>query len=147
MILPDVNLLIHACDTAARRHAAARRWWDGALSGDEPVALAWVTLLGFVRLTTSRVVFRQPFSVDEAGQRVEAWLAQPNVRLVHPGHRHADLFFGFLRDAGTGGNLTTDAHLAALAVEHGCVLCSTDADFGRFAGLAWKNPLGDAARR
>ncbi|MDQ3700938.1 MAG: VapC toxin family PIN domain ribonuclease, partial [Chloroflexota bacterium] len=75
VILPDVNLLIHACDTTARRHEEARRWWDGALSGDAPVALAWVTLLGFVRLTTSRVVFRQPFSVDEAAQRVEAWLA------------------------------------------------------------------------
>jgi toxin-antitoxin system PIN domain toxin len=147
VILPDVNLLIHAHDTAARRHEAAKRWWDDALSGDEPVALAWVTLLGFIRLTTSRVVFQQPFSVDEAVQRVESWLAQPNVRLVHPEHRHAQLCFGFLRAAGTGGNLTTDAHLAALAVEHGCILCSTDSDFDRFAGLTWRNPLSEAARR
>ena len=147
MILPDVNLLIYAHDTAASRHEAARQWWDSALSGDEPVALAWATLLAFVRLTTNRVVFQQPFSVDEAVQRVEAWLGQPNVRIVQPGHRHAQLFFAFLRAVGTGGNLTTDAHLAALAVEQGCVLCTTDADFARFPGLTWRNPLATSTRR
>jgi toxin-antitoxin system PIN domain toxin len=141
VILPDVNLLIYAHDTAARSHDAAREWWDGALSGDEPVAVAWVTLLAFVRLTTKRAVFEEPFSVEEAVHRVEAWLAQPNVRMVQPGHRHAELLFRYLRALGAGGNLTTDAHLAALAVEHGCTLHSTDADFARFPGLDWRNPL------
>ena len=141
MILPDVNLLVHAYDAGGRHHARAKAWWEQALAGEEPVGLAWVTLLGFVRLTTNRVVFQHPLSVDEAVAHVESWLAQPNVRLVHPGYRHAELCFGFLRAAGTGGNLTTDAHLAALAVEHGCALYSTDSDFARFAGLNWRNPL------
>jgi toxin-antitoxin system PIN domain toxin len=142
VILPDVNLLVYAYDTAARHHQAARQWWEDALSGDEPVALAWATLLAFVRLTTRRAVFEEPFSVDEALTRVEAWLAQPHVRVVQPGHRHAELLFQLLRALGTAGNLTTDAHLAALAIEHGCTLYSTDADFGRFAGLDWRNPFG-----
>lgn len=146
MILPDVNVLIYAHDTAARRHDEARAWWDEVLSSDEPVGLAWVTLLGFIRLTTNRMVFQQAFTVDEAVQRVEAWLAQPSVQIVQPGHRYAGLFFGFLRALGAGGNLTTDAHLAALAVEHGCVLCSTDADFDRFAGLNWRDPLAPPTR-
>ena len=141
MILPDVNLLLYAHDATAPSHDAARRWWDGVLSGDEPVALAWVTMLGFIRLTTSRAAVRRPVTVDEAAQRIEAWLAQPHVRVVQPAHRHAELLFRFLRTVGAGGNMTTDAHLAALAVEHGCALYSTDADFGRFPGLDWRNPL------
>jgi toxin-antitoxin system PIN domain toxin len=141
VILPDVNLLVHAYDAGGRHHPRAKEWWEQAVGGEEPVGLAWVTLLGFIRLTTNRVVFAQPLAVDEAVAHVESWLAQPNVHVVHPGHRHAALCFGFLRAAGTGGTLTTDAHLAALAVEHGCALYSTDADFARFAGLTWRNPL------
>ena len=141
MILPDINLLLYAYDTAAPRHAVARDWWEGALSGDEPVALAWATLLAFVRITTKRVAFEEPFSVEEAIGHVEAWLDQPHVRVVQPGHRHAEHLFRFLRALGAAGNLTTDAHLAALAVEHGCTLYSTDADFARFPRLDWRNPL------
>ncbi len=141
MILPDVNLLLYAYDTAAPHHLAARDWWEGALSGDEPVGLAWVTLLAFVRITTRRAIFEEPFSVDEAVGHVDSWLAQPQVMVVHPGHRHAEHLFRFLRRLGTAGNLTTDAHLAALAIEHGCTLHSTDADFARFPGLRWRNPL------
>jgi hypothetical protein len=98
-------------------------------------------LLGFIRITTNRLVLQNPWSVEESLERVEAWLEQPNVRIVHPTHRHAEWLVGFLRRAGTAGNLTTDAHLAALAVEHGCTLCSTDPDFARFSGLSWRNPL------
>ena len=141
MILPDVNLLIYAYDAAAPLHDAARRWWEAALSGEEAVALPWVTVLGFARISTKRTAFEEPLSVDEVVHHVQAWLAQPHVRIVQPGHRHPDLLFGFLRALGTAGNLTTDAHLAALAVEHGCTLCSTDTDFARFPGLDWRNPL------
>ena len=141
MILPDVNLLVYAYDSTSPVHEPARAWWEGVLSGDEPVVLAWVTLLGFGRLTTSRRVTSDPISVDRALRHVESWLAQPHVRVVQPGHRHAEHLFRFLRGLGAGGNLTTDAHLAALAVEHGCTLYSTDADFARFPGLDWRNPL------
>jgi hypothetical protein len=142
VILPDVNLLIYAHDTASRDHAAAKAWWDGVLSGDEPVGLAWATLLAFVRLTTNRAVFQEPLSVEEAVETVERWLTQPHVRVVQPAHRHAEYLFGFLRALGAAGNLTSDAHLAALAVEHGATLCSADSDFGRFPRLKWKNPIG-----
>lgn len=119
----------------------ARAWWDEALSGTELVGFPWAVLLGFIRLTTNRMVFVNPWPVEDALQRVEAWLQQPNVRVLHPSAGHTTLLAGFLRGLGTAGNLTTDAHLAALAVEHGCTLCSTDTDFARFPGLTWRNPL------
>lgn len=141
MILPDVNLLIHAYNIGSPQHQRARIWWESALSQGEVIGLAWVTVLGFIRMTTNRGPLTNPFSVDQALERVEAWLAQPNVRIVHPTHQHPGALASFLRTAGTAGNLTTDAHLAALAVEHGCTLCSTDNDFARFPGLFWRNPL------
>jgi toxin-antitoxin system PIN domain toxin len=141
MILPDLSLLIHAHNLDSRRHEKARVWWDTALSDTELVCLAWATLLGFIRITTNRAVLENPWPVDEALERVETWLAQPNVRIVHPTHRHAELLANFLRGIGTAGNLTTDAHLASLAVEHSCTLYSTDTDFARFPGVTWRNPL------
>lgn len=125
MILPDINLLLYAHNEDAQRHEAARTWWDGALSGAELVGVPWLVLVGFIRLTTNRAVFERPWCVDEALERVEAWLAQPNVRVIDPTHRHPALLSGFLRQAGTAGNLTNDAHLAALAVEHGCTIHTT----------------------
>lgn len=141
MILPDVNILIHAHNLGSPHHEAAREWWDEVLSGSEWVALPWVTVLGFLRITTNRAILNNPWTVDEALQRVEAWLEQPNVRFLHPTDRHATLLAGLLRNLGTAGNLTTDAHLAALAIEHGYTLYTTDADFIRFPGLKWVNPL------
>jgi toxin-antitoxin system PIN domain toxin len=141
MTLPDVNLLVHAHDLGSPRHDAARRWWDAALAGEELVALPWATVLGFIRITTNRAILRNPLPVDEAIDRVEEWLGLPHVRLLHPTAAHASVAFGFLRSVGAAGNLTTDAHLAALAVEHGCTLYTTDADFARFPGLKWRNPL------
>jgi uncharacterized protein len=141
MILPDLNLLVHAHNTRSPQHQVARDWWDDALSGDEIVVIPWVVLLGFVRITTSRSVLAEPVAVEEALDRVQEWLEQPNVRILHPTSRHAGLLAGFLRRIGTAGNLTTDAHLAALAVEHGCTLHTTDADFARFPGVSVKNPL------
>ncbi len=141
MILPDVNILIHAHDPRSPHHERARTWWSDALSGTEIVALPWATLLGFIRITTNRAILANPLSVGDALRYAEDWLAQPNARVIQPTDRHAELLANFLRRLGTAGNLTTDAHLAALAIEHGCTLHSTDADFARFPGLRWRNPL------
>lgn len=141
MIVPDLNLLVYAYSDTDPRHAAARAWWEACLNGDEPVGLAWVTMLGFVRLSTHRHVLVSPLPVEEATGIVEEWLEQPVVRVLLPGRDHARHCFGFLRKLGVAGNLTTDAHLAALAVEYQAELHSTDTDFARFPGLRWCNPL------
>ncbi|WP_291984638.1 type II toxin-antitoxin system VapC family toxin [Luteitalea sp.] len=140
MIVPDVNLLIHAYNSESRVHAAARAWWEGLLNGTQPVGLPWVTALGFIRLTTHRQILVRPLEVSIACGHVRTWLARPCVAILHPGDRHADVLFGLLERVGSAGNLTTDAHLAALCIEHQAELHSTDADFTRFPGLRWKNP-------
>jgi hypothetical protein len=141
MILPDVNLLVHAYNLDSPRHPEARAWWERTLSGSAPVGLAWSVALGYVRITTHPRILANPLSAASACAHVEAWLAQPQVMLLHPGERHAAILFDLLRRLGTAGNLTTDAHLAALAIEHQAEVCSTDADFARFPGLRWRNPL------
>lgn len=146
MIVPDLNLLIYAHNAADHRHVAARTWWEDCVNGDEPVGLAWVTVMGFVRLTTSRQVLVVPLPVGTALGVVEGWLAQPIIRLLVPGRHHAQHCFGFLRKLGVGGNLTTDAHLAALALDYQAELHSSDTDFARFPGLRWCNPLERKAR-
>lgn len=144
MRLLDVNLLIYAVDEAAPRHRAARAWVEDALSGTGTVALPLTVLLAFLRLSTRSSLFEHPLTVSAALDVVDGWLAQPCVAVVHPGARHAAVLRDLLTDLGTGGNLVTDAHLAALAIEHGALLCSTDRDFGRFPGLRWADPLADA---
>lgn len=141
MKLSDVNLLLYALDTASPRHAAAKRWLEAQLSGSETFALSWSVLLAFLRLGTSRHVFDSPFTPDEAFEHVEGWLARPNVVVVEPTERHAALLRELLAPLGTAGNLVSDAHLAALSIEHGAELCSSDADFSRFAGIRWADPL------
>lgn len=141
MILPDVNLLIYAHNALDPNHDAARRWWDGRLAGPEGVGLAWIVLLAFIRLSTHPRVFVSPFRPDEALARVEEWLGLPHVTILQPKESHFRRLNTLLQQAGTAGNLTTDAHLAALAIEHDIVLCTTDADFARFPGLKWQNPL------
>ena len=141
MILPDINLLLHAYNSESPVHASARAWWEGLLSGTRPVGLAWVALLGFIRISTHRQVLSNPLPAHAACAHARAWLAQPYVSIVDPGDRHAEVLFGLLESLGTAGNLTTDAHLAALAIEHQAELHSTDADFQRFPGLRWVNPL------
>lgn len=141
MILTDINLLVHACNSNSPRHDAARRWWEARLNGTEPVALAWIVILGFIRLTTSRQILANPWTAREACATVRLWLERPCVTVLHPGDRHAGILFGLLESLGAPGNLTTDAHLAALAIEHQAELHSTDADFSRFSGLRWTNPL------
>ncbi len=141
MILPDTNLLIYAHNLRAPQHPKALHWWNQCLQGNEGVALAWVVVLGFVRIATHPKVFDHPMRVADATGRVEEWLTLPHVHLVHPGQTHFQTWSSLLNQLGTAGNLTTDAHLAALAIERGLILQTTDADFARFPGLKWNNPL------
>jgi uncharacterized protein len=143
MILPDVNLLVYAYNLDAPRHAAAASWWEDLLSGDQPVQLAWATMLGFIRLMTHRSILLEPLSPVAALAHLRSWLGRPNVEILEPGPRHLEILGRLLGAAGVGGNLTTDAHLAALAIEHQCELHSNDSDFARFPGLRWRNPLDD----
>ena len=141
MILPDVNLLLYAVDAASPRHGAARNWLEDRLSDTETVALSWSVLTAFVRLSTHPSVFERPLTSAQAFDIVEGWLEQPSVIVVHPGDRHHVRMRELLEPLGTAGNLVPDAHLAALAPEHGATLHSSDHDFARFAGLRWMDPL------
>ena len=141
MKLSDVNLLLYAYDASSPQHERAKAWLEERLSAVEAFAFAWTTMLAFVRLVTNPRVFEYPLRVEESLDIVDAWLAAPCATVVHPGPRHAVLLRQLLEPLGTGGNLTTDAHLAALALEHDAELCSADADFSRFPGLRWSNPL------
>jgi len=141
MILPDVNLLIYAYNTSAPHHAAARRWWDERLSGDEPVGLAWVVILGFIRINAHAKIHANPMSLQQSTAIVAEWLTLPHFHLVDPAPGHFERLTHNLIHLGTAGNLTTDAHLATLAAERGYVLHTTDADFNRFPVLKWVNPL------
>ncbi len=143
MKLPDVNLLLYAYDSRSARHAPAREWLQRTLSGAETVAMTWTVLLAFIRLSTRAAVVERPLGVEAAIGLVESWLAQPCVTVVNPTERHAALLRQLLLPLGAAGNLTSDAHLAALAIEHGAQLCSCDSDFSRFPGLRWVDPLRD----
>ncbi len=143
MILVDANLLLYAEDSLSEHHEAARIWWDEQLSGAEPVALCWPVLNAFVRISTNARLYRRPLLLKEAISRVQSWLDQPCVRVIHPGEQHWVIFQQMLRGGNAVGTLVSDAHLAALAVEHNGVLYSTDADFSRFRGLKWRNPIAD----
>jgi len=141
MVLPDINLLIYAHNPRAAHHQKALHWWNQCLQGHEGVALAWVVILGFVRIATHPKVFERPMSVADATGRVEEWLSLPHFHLVHPATTHFQTWSSLLNRLGTAGNLTTDAHLATLAIERGLILQTTDADFARFPGLKRNNPL------
>lgn len=138
----DANLLLYATDASSPRHEAARSWLGRLLSSDETVGFAWVVLLAFLRLSTNRQVFERPLSPDRALDVVESWLRQPCAVIVEPGERHTGIVRRLLAPLGTAGDLVNDAHLAALAIENGAELSSCDADFSRFSGLRWANPLG-----
>ncbi len=140
MILPDVNVLVHAHNPDSPVHSRARRWWDECLSGPQGVGLAWATLFGFIRLTTNRKVVARPLAVGDVMGRIQSWLDLPHIHLAQPSDTHFARLRTELERLGTAGNLTTDAHLAVLAMERGYVLYSTDADFARFSALRWVNP-------
>jgi len=141
VILVDANILLYAEDSLSPRHSAAREWWDGVLSGALPVCLCWPVIGAFLRIGTNPRVFEHPLSLGKAVNRVNTWLEQPCVRLVEPTRRHWEVFRQMLTEGQAAGNLVSDAHLAALAAEHGCRLCSTDHDFARFPSLQWINPI------
>lgn len=142
MKIPDVNVLLYALNTSSPHHDRARTWLEDALSGAEPVGFSWSVLLAFLRLSTRGQIFENPLPPNEAFDIVESWLAQPSAVVLEPTDRHLSILRGLLEPLGTAGNLTTDAHLAALALEYGAEICSADTDFVRFPGLRWTNPLG-----
>lgn len=142
MKVVDLNLLIYAVNEDAPRHARARRWWEATLNGDEQVGLAWPVVLGFLRLCTRAGVLPRPLAPKQALDLVQSWIAHPLIVALHPGDQHWSILRTLLEAAGMAGNLTTDAHLAALAMEYGGTLYSTDGDFARFESLRFKNPLG-----
>jgi toxin-antitoxin system PIN domain toxin len=142
VILPDVNLLLYAHNRADPRHELAREWWEDQLNSSQPVALCWVAVNGFIRISTHSRIFENPLKAKKAAAYVREWLGQSNVILIEPGLSFLEIYLGYLEQLGASGNLTTDAYLAALAVEHQAELQSTDDDFERFSGLRWRNPLG-----
>jgi len=141
MILVDANLLLYALHAEMPQHRAAKTWLEGCLNGTTAVALSWVVVLAVIRLSTNRRLFPRALTVDQILTVVEGWLSQPQVHWVEPGPEHWATLASLLREAGTAGNLTPDAHLAALAIEHNCTLCSADNGFRRFTGLRFRNPL------
>ena len=141
MILVDANLLLYAEDASSPEHQRARSWWDAQLSGVSAVCLCWPVLTAFVRIATNRRIYQRPLTVTQATERVQLWLDQTCTRLIHPTQGHWEVLRGLLERGQATGNLVSDAHLAALAIEHGCELFSSDSDFARFPGLRWRNPL------
>lgn len=140
MVVVDANVLLYAVDTASAHHGRSRSWLDASLAGAEAIGLAWVVLLAFIRIGTSPTIFPSPLTVDQAIGQVEAWLGAPAAVVAQPTARHGGVLCGLLRESGTAGNLTTDAHLAALAIEHGAEIVSYDRDFARFAGVRHRLP-------
>jgi toxin-antitoxin system PIN domain toxin len=147
MILPDINLLVYAYNSDAPDHRSARVWWEACLSESRIVGLPWVVLLGYLRLMTNRSVLVHPLSPEEAIGHVRSWLERPQAQILHPGPRHLDVLDRLMRGSRPSGKLTTDAHLAALAIEHQAELHSNDGDFAEFPGLRWTNPLRQGPSR
>ena len=141
MILVDANLLIYAHVTSFRQHEKARTWLDNQLNGNAPVGLPWHSVLGFVRLVSNPRIFEQPETIGGAWKQVEEWLECSPVWIPQPTERHREILGPLLINHTPRANLVPDAHLAALAIEHGLILCSTDGDFGRFPNLRWENPI------
>lgn len=141
MILVDANLLVYAHVADVPLHEPARRWLDERLSGTTRVGLPWPSLLTFLRLVTNPRIFPRPETIERAWAQVEDWLGVGSAWIPQPTDRHAEILKVLLRETGAHGNLVPDAHLAALAIEHGLILCSTDRDFARFTELRIENPL------
>jgi toxin-antitoxin system PIN domain toxin len=147
MIIPDVNLLLYAYDSNSPFHAKASAWWQRSLSGSEPIGIPGVIIFAFMRLGTSARIFQNPMTVSEAAGHIRSWLKQPQVQVLEPGTKHIEQTLQLLEHIGTGGNLVTNAQIAALAIEYEAVLHTTDTDFMRFPNLRWRNPLTGGAGR
>lgn len=143
MKVVDLNVLLYAVNRDSAHHARARSCVEALFSGEETIGLPWAVILGFLRVATNPRVLARPLTVDQALESVDSWLAQPPVVALHPGDEHWRLLKALVTEAGAAGNLTTDAHLAALGIENGAELVSTDADFARFRHLRFMNPLSD----
>jgi len=141
LIIPDINLLVYAHDSEFPRYGEVRDWWEELMNGSGSVGLAWIAMLGFIRITTNSKILENPIEPAAACAYVRSWLDRPQSIVIHPGDRYAEILFQLLEQAGSAGNLTTDAHLATLAIEHQAELHSADADMARFPGLRWVNPL------
>jgi toxin-antitoxin system PIN domain toxin len=141
MIVPDANLLIYAYDNTSPSHRGARRWWESVLSGNESVGIPWIVVVAFVRLITHPTLSEHPFTVRQAEAALRQWLDCDHVQLLVPRETTFARFFALLEEAGQGGNLATDALIAAHAEDYGATVHSTDRDFDRFAGVRWTNPL------
>lgn len=141
MILVDANILLHAYNPSAERHAAARVWLENVLGNPEPVRVSWTGLLAFLRIATSPRVFRRPLTTAEASRIVSEWFEQPAFDVLHPTERHWSILQGLLDRGQARGPLVVDAHLAALGIEHGATVCTSDRDFAKFPGLKLDNPL------
>lgn len=146
MIVPDINLLLYAYDSDSPFHLKAEAWWQGCLTGAEPVLLPEVVAFGYVRVGTNARAFRHPLTAAEAAAHVRSWLAQEVVVIPETAPNHLERALALLESLGTAGNLVTDAQIAAVAIEHDAVVHTADADFIRFKGLRWLNPItGDAS--
>jgi toxin-antitoxin system PIN domain toxin len=142
MLLPDVNVLIYAHRTdSCSDHDAYARWLTELATALEPFALSSLALAGLVRIVTNPRIFRNPSSLDQVFDFIDELVARPNARVVHPGPVHLEIFEDLCRRSGATAKLVADAHHAAVAVEHGCTLVTTDSDFDRFPGLRWRHPL------
>ena len=141
MILIDANILIYAHESSFAQHAKAHDWLDAQLNGFAPVGIPWSSVTAFLRIVTNPRVFKDPEPMADAWRQARDWLSAETVRVPQPTDKHAQVFGEFLLLSGVDSNLVPDAHLAALAVEHGLTLCTTDGDYARFPGLRWLNPL------
>jgi toxin-antitoxin system PIN domain toxin len=141
MILVDTNLLVYTVNRDAAQHQRAKTWFDDILSGTTPVGLPWIAIIGFLRICTNHRILAYPLQAEQALSCVDAWLRQPYVTTLNPGERHWLILNKLLQNNGTAGNLTNDAHIAAIAIEHGYTVYSADNDFKRFTGLQHVNPL------
>ncbi|MGD9138500.1 MAG: type II toxin-antitoxin system VapC family toxin [Desulfobacterales bacterium] len=142
MKVVDINLLIYAINKDTPHHSKAKKWLENSLSSDEPFGFAWIVILGFLRIVTNGRIMPMPLPAEVALATVDEWLQQPPSVTIAPSHQHWNIFKELLMPLGTAANLTSDAHLAALAIEHGARLYSTDNDFSRFQSLRWTNPIG-----
>ncbi len=147
MIIPDINLLLYAYDADSPFHVRALSWWQASLSGTESVGLAYIVVFGFIRVGTNARAFRRPMGPMEAAGHVRSWLAQPAVQVLEAGPAHIEKALKLLENLGAAGNLVTDAQIASLAIEHEAILHTADADFIRFPGLRWFNPITGVGSR
>ena len=142
MIIPDINLLVYSYNSDGPFHDDARSWWESCLSNPGAVGLPWAVILGFVRIMSSNAVFSNPMDPLVAIALVLTWFAGPQTQVIIPGPRHLEILADIMGAAQASGRLTTDGHLAALAIETQSELYSNDGDFARFPGLRWRNPIG-----